>query len=87
VVKAFNTIGNASMFRPDFPGGPPDLFIAGNDAAAKQQVAAIVRDFGLGVIDVGGIESSRYLEALCIVWVLSGILGGNWNQAFKMLRK
>jgi hypothetical protein len=36
---------------------------------------------------IGGIEGSRYLEAMCIVRVLSGALGGNWNQAFEMLRK
>jgi len=87
VVKAFNTVGNAFFFRPQFPGGPPDMFIAGNDDAAKRQVGDILRDFGWGVVDVGGIESSRYLEAMCMVWVLSAIRGGSWNQAFKMLRQ
>ena len=87
VVKAFNTVGSPFMFRPDFPGGPPDMFIAGNDDAAKKQVAGILADFGWGVIDAGGIESSRYLEAMCLVWVISALKTGNWNQAFKMLRK
>jgi predicted dinucleotide-binding enzyme len=87
VVKAFNTVGNSFMFRPEFPGGPPDMFIAGNDAEAKKKVTAILKDFGWGVVDVGGIESSRYLEAMCMVWVLSAIRTSNWNQAFKMLRK
>lgn len=88
VVKAFNTVGNAFMFRPDLPGGPPDMFIAGNDDGAKQQVTAILKDFGWGAVhDLGGIEASRYLEAMCMVWVLSAIRGGTWNQAFKMLRK
>ncbi len=87
VVKAFNTVGNAFMFRPDFPGGPPDMFICGNHEDAKTKVAAILRDFGWGVVDVGGIECSRYLEAMCMVWVLSGMRMGNWNQAFKLLKK
>jgi predicted dinucleotide-binding enzyme len=87
VVKAFNTVGNAFMFRPEFPGGPPDMFIAGNNDEAKRKVAGILKDFGWGVIDVGGIESSRYLEAMCLVWVLSAMRANNWNQAFKMLRK
>ena len=87
VVKAFNTVGNSFMFRPEFPGGPPDMFIAGNDAEAKKKVTAILKDFGWGVVDVGGIESSRYLEAMCMVWVLSAICTNNWNQSFKMLRK
>jgi 8-hydroxy-5-deazaflavin:NADPH oxidoreductase len=44
VVKAFNTVGNAVMFRPTFPGGPPDMFIAGNSADAKKKVSDILRD-------------------------------------------
>jgi predicted dinucleotide-binding enzyme len=87
VVKAFNIVGNSSMFRPQFPGGPPDMFIAGDDAAAKQQVTAILKDFGWGaVFDLGGIEASRYLEAMCMAWVLAAARDGHWNQAFKMLR-
>src|SRR5439155_27301023 len=35
VVKAFNTVGNAFFVNPDLPNGPPDMFIAGNDAAAQ----------------------------------------------------
>ena len=34
VVKAFNTVGGAHMFRPGFPGGPPDMFIRGNNGEA-----------------------------------------------------
>jgi predicted dinucleotide-binding enzyme len=87
VVKAFNTVGNPFMFRPEFVGGPPDMFVAGNNDEAKKKVSGIVKDFGWGVVDVGGIESSRYLEAMCMVWVLSAIRTNNWNQAFKLLRK
>jgi predicted dinucleotide-binding enzyme len=87
VVKAFNTVGHAFMFRPDFPGGPPDMFIAGNSDDAKRTVSSIVKDFGWNVVDVGGIESSRYLEAMCLVWVLSAMRTGNWSQAFKLLKK
>lgn len=87
VVKAFNTVGNAFMFRPDFPGGPPDMFMCGNHEDGKAKVAAILRDFGWGVVDVGGIESSRYFEAMCMVWVLAAMRTGNWNHAFKLLRK
>ncbi len=87
VVKAFNTVGNALMFKPAFPGGPPDMFICGADAGAKKVVTEILKTFGWGVIDLGGIESSRYLEAMCAVWVLHGAATGSWNHAFKMLHK
>jgi len=87
VVKAFNTVGNAFMFRPDFPGGPPDMFFCGNDSAAKQQVGVLLGEFGWNPVDLGGIEVSRHLEGMCIVWVLYGMKQGGWNHAFKMLRK
>ena len=86
VVKAFNTVGHALMFRPELPGGPPDMFIAGDDAGAKRKVGALLEDFGWGVVDIGGIAGARYLEAMCLTWVLAGVHGGNWNQAFKLLR-
>jgi len=85
VVKAFNTVGNAHMVNPKFPGGPPDMFIGGNDDAAKKIVSQICEHFGWGVIDLGGIETSRYLEPMCLVWVLHGARTGSWTHAFKML--
>jgi predicted dinucleotide-binding enzyme len=88
VVKAFNIVGNTLMFRPDFPDGPPDMLICGNDPEAKKQVTNLLHDFGWpSVVDFGGIESSRYLEPLCIAWVLFGIATGRWNHALKFLRK
>jgi predicted dinucleotide-binding enzyme len=72
---------------PDFPGGPPDMFICGNDAGAKRAVTGICEAFGWPVIDIGGIEGSRLLEPLCILWVLYGIQHNSWNHAFKLLRK
>ena len=87
VVKAFNIVGFAHMFKPDFPGGPPDMFICGNDAGAKQTVTEILKDFGWPAIDVGGIEGSRLLEPLCVLWVGYAMNAGNGNHAFKLLRK
>jgi 8-hydroxy-5-deazaflavin:NADPH oxidoreductase len=88
VVKAFNIIGNPHMFHPTFPGGPPDMFIAGNDAEAKRKVEDILKEFGwASVVDVGGIEQARQLESLCILWVRSGIKLQNFDIGFKLLRK
>jgi 8-hydroxy-5-deazaflavin:NADPH oxidoreductase len=90
VVKAFNTVGNAHMVNPDFPGGPPDLFICGDDDGAKKTVAELVAGLGwpsTSIIDIGGISGSRLLEPMCILWVLYGIRSGTWNHAFKLLRK
>jgi predicted dinucleotide-binding enzyme len=87
VVKAFNIVGNAFMVNPQFPGGPPDMIICGNDAAAKQTVTEICTAFGWPTCDLGGIEMSRYIESLAMVWIVYGIRTNTWNHAFKLLRK
>jgi predicted dinucleotide-binding enzyme len=87
VVKAFNTVGNTHMFRPEFPGGPPDMFICGNDAGAKQTVERLLSEFGWPAIDLGGIEASRYVEALAMIWILHYFQTKSGNHAFKLLRK
>jgi predicted dinucleotide-binding enzyme len=87
VVKAFNIIGNAHMFRPDFPGGPPHMFICGNEEPAKRTVSTILNEFGWEVIDLGGIEHSRYLEPLAMVWIVHGFKTRSWNHAFRLLAK
>jgi 8-hydroxy-5-deazaflavin:NADPH oxidoreductase len=87
VVKAFNTAGNSTFFKPDYAGGPPDMFICGDNAEAKKTVAGICKDFGWGVVDCGGIAGSRYTEPLCIVWVMHGVSGAGWNHAFKFLHR
>jgi predicted dinucleotide-binding enzyme len=85
VVKAFNTVGNTLMVHPKLQGGPPDMFICGNDEDAKKIVSQICEAFGWGVIDIGGIEGSRCLEPMCLTWVLHGFKSGSWTHAFKML--
>jgi len=87
VVKVFNTVGSPLMFRPQLPGGPPSMFLCGNDAAAKKRAAEICKDFGWEVVDVGSIGAAHYLEAMCLVWVLASASANNWHQAFKLLRK
>jgi 8-hydroxy-5-deazaflavin:NADPH oxidoreductase len=87
VVKAFNIVGNAHMFKPDFPGGPPDMFFCGNDEAAKKTTTEILESFGWNAVDIGGIDGSRMLEPMCWLWVTYAMKKGGTNHAFKMLRK
>lgn len=86
VVKAFNIVGNALMVDPKLPGGPPTMFIGGNDEGAKREVTELLTDFGWETIDCGGIEAARQLEPMCWLWVQSAMRTGNWMQAFKLLR-
>jgi len=87
VVKALNTIGSDSMLEPKFNDGPPTMFICGNDKLAKQAVADILKHWGWAdVIDLGNIEFSRELEALCVIWCAYGFRTGTWHHAFKLIR-
>jgi predicted dinucleotide-binding enzyme len=86
VVKAFNTIGNAHFLEPHFSAGEPTMLIAGDDEGAKEVVSGVLRDFGWSdVVDLGGIDGSRELEAICIAWVKIGGARGAWDHAFKLL--
>jgi len=86
VVKAFNIIGNQYFVDPSFTEGKPTMLIAGDDADAKRTVAAVLADFGWPEpVDIGGIEGSRELEAMCIAWVKIGGARGAWDHGFKLL--
>jgi 8-hydroxy-5-deazaflavin:NADPH oxidoreductase len=87
VVKAFNIITAGEMVDPDFPCGPPTMFVCGNDEGAKHTVSGICSDFGWEVVDTGGIEGARLLEPLAMLWITHGIRSGAWSHAFKLLRK
>ena len=86
VVKAFNIIGNAYFVQPRFADGAPTMFIAGDDDDAKATVSRVVEDFGWPpAVDVGGIEASRLLEPLAILWVAVGGRRGAFDHGFKLL--
>jgi len=85
VVKAFNTVNNGLMFRPRFADGAPAMMIAGNDAEAKVTVSRILAEFGWPTLDLGAIASARWLEAMCMAWVMAGMATGRWDHAFKVV--
>jgi predicted dinucleotide-binding enzyme len=86
VVKAFNTIGNPYFVDPSFSEGKPTMLIAGDDEGAKSLVRDVLADFGwTDTFDIGGIEGSRELEAICIAWVKIGGARGAWDHGFKLL--
>ncbi len=85
-VKAFSCTGNAHMVNPSFPGGKPTMFYCGNDAAAKQDVARLLEQFGFELLDCGKATAARAIEPLCQLWCIPGMLEGKWNHAFRLLR-
>jgi predicted dinucleotide-binding enzyme len=86
VVKCFNTVGNRQMVNPTHKD--VEMLICGNDPVAKQEVARILKDFGWkGAIDIGGIDGSRWLEAVTPLWVRVAVATNNWNSVFKLLHE
>jgi len=56
VVKAFNHIGARELTSQSLPAGSPErraLIVAGDDAGARERVAALIDQFGFDPIDIG----------------------------------
>jgi predicted dinucleotide-binding enzyme len=87
VVKAFNSVGAGRMVNPHYEQGTPTMFIAGEDAGAKETVAGLIREFGWEPFDCGGIVASRALEPLCMLWCIPGFRQNQWTHAFKLLTR
>lgn len=85
-VKAFNCVGAHLMVRPQLTGGPPTMFICGNDADAKRVTTALLSDFGWESADMGTVVAARAIEPLCMLWCIPGFRENSWVHAFRMLR-
>jgi hypothetical protein len=79
IVKTLNTVNCNVMVDPArVAGGDHTLFISGNDAGAKQEVAELLKGwFGWKhVVDLGDISTARGTEAWLLLWTrLYGALG------------
>jgi len=85
-VKAFNSVGNAFMVNPSFPGGKPTMFYCGNAPQAKAIVARILEQFGWEGADMGTAVAARAIEPLCQLWCIPGFRENRWTHAFHLLR-
>ncbi|MEV7627141.1 hypothetical protein [Actinoplanes sp. NPDC089786] len=75
--KGFNTI-----FRNVLENGRPDVFIAGDNAQAKADVAAFIQSLGLRPLDVGGLKMAHWLEGMGLATVgLAGNGVGHFDFA------
>jgi predicted dinucleotide-binding enzyme len=61
LVKAFNTL--TAGFQAEAAGRGVAMFLAGEDAAAKEVVAGLIRDIGFAPVDVGGWAEVSIMEA------------------------
>lgn len=70
VVKSLNTMNAGVMVNPGLVPGEHDVFLSGNDAAAKATVAELLRSFGWrNVIDLGDITTARGAEMILPIWL------------------
>ncbi|MFJ5828833.1 NADPH-dependent F420 reductase [Streptomyces sp. NPDC093089] len=84
VVKTLNTMTNTVMVEPDRVPGAHNVFVSGDDAAAKAVVADLLGSFGWPaerIVDLGDLSSARATEQLMQLWLrLYGVLGtGDFN--------
>ena len=86
VVKAFNTTYAGTLLTGEVAGQPLDVFIAGDDAGAKDKVAELVRDGGMRPVDVGPLSHARHIERMQFLHIVAqGTLGTNWASTIKIL--
>jgi predicted dinucleotide-binding enzyme len=71
VVKSLNTVNCTLMVDASLLKGDHDIFVCGNDAGAKGQVAEILKGwFGWkNVLDLGDVTAARGLEMYLPLWV------------------
>ncbi|MFE0106131.1 NADPH-dependent F420 reductase [Streptomyces sp. NPDC059009] len=72
VVKTLNTLNASVMTDPALVPGEHQVFVSGDDAAAKREAVELLGSFGWPaerVIDLGGIESARAVELMMPLWL------------------
>lgn len=84
VVKTLNTMWCGLMVNPAMvAGGDHTNYICGDDTASKEEVKALLYQFGWkkeNILDLGDITASRGTEAVLPVWLR--IWGATQNGAF-----
>ncbi|HTR97413.1 MAG TPA: NAD(P)-binding domain-containing protein [Candidatus Acidoferrales bacterium] len=72
VVKSLNTMNCRIMVAPQLVPGDHDVFLSGNDAAAKDVVRGILRQFGwpdANILDLGDVTTARGPENMMPMWI------------------
>ena len=88
VIKAFNSTGAETLADSRYAQGQPMMPVAGDDAAARQQVLALATLLGFDAIDMGPLSAARYLEPLAMVWIHLAFKQGQGRRfAFARLQR
>jgi predicted dinucleotide-binding enzyme len=72
VVKTLHTMNAEVMVDPSLVPGEHDVFVSGNDTAAKEEVSALLESFGWNrerILDLGDISGARGTEMYVMLWL------------------
>ena len=70
---------------PRLAGGPPTMFLCGDDNAAKQTVSGILERFGWEPLDMEKAGAARAIEPWRMLWCIPGFARNEWKHAFNLL--
>jgi predicted dinucleotide-binding enzyme len=88
LLKAFNTFGAEFHDRPELGATAADLYLAGDDADAKQGLDELARTLGYTPVDTGPLRNAQHLESLAILWIHLATVGKRGREiAFKLLAR
>lgn len=86
VVKAFNTTLAGALEAGAVDGKQLDVFIAGDDQNAKDNVSELIKSSDMRPIDVGPLSNSRHLEGFGLIQMsVQDQIGTNWMSALKFI--
>jgi NADPH-dependent F420 reductase len=86
VVKAFNTTFATTLQEGQVGNQPLDVFVAGDDDAAKRTVSKLIGDGGLRAVDAGPLKRARELEAAGLLHMsVQESLGSSFGSALKIV--
>jgi predicted dinucleotide-binding enzyme len=87
VVKAFNTVFAQNQSKGKIGDEQLTLFLAGDDAAAKQTVMRLGRDIGFDPVDCGALKAARYLEPMGVLMISLGFnMGMGTSIGFRLVK-
>jgi predicted dinucleotide-binding enzyme len=87
-VKAFNTVGDATMVNPSYEEQKAAMFYCGDDAEAKSVIHQLTAELDMEPIDAGPLKNAAHLESLAMLYIHLAIFEG-WGGdcAFRFVKR
>ncbi|MEO1748782.1 MAG: NAD(P)-binding domain-containing protein [Pseudomonadota bacterium] len=87
VVKTLNTMNHQIMVNPDRISGEHDVFLCGDDTAAKAETVSMLNEFGWqSPTDLGPLAAARGLEGMMPFWLRMWSVVGSADFNYRIVR-